>query len=118
MTQIGRGGECGYNRERGSCGGGKASRYLDGYRGETALRSRAEGSNMRALSTAGAAPLTAVEFAPLMAPFAPFESRPVLAVAVSGGRDSLALALLAHEWAAEREGRIVGLIVDHGLAPE
>jgi tRNA(Ile)-lysidine synthase len=65
--------------------------------------------------SAAAAPLTGAEFAPLMAPFAPFESRPVLAVAVSGGRDSLALALLAHEWAAELEGRIVGLIVDHGL---
>jgi tRNA(Ile)-lysidine synthase len=65
--------------------------------------------------SAAAEPLTGAEFAPLMAPFAPFEFRPLLAVAVSGGRDSLALALLAHEWAAELEGRIVGLIVDHGL---
>jgi tRNA(Ile)-lysidine synthase len=67
------------------------------------------------VSAAPSGPLTAAEFAPLMAPFAPFESRPVLAVAVSGGRDSLALALLAHEWAAGLDGRIVGLIVDHGL---
>ena len=43
-----------------------------------------------------------------MAPFAPFEARPVLAVAVSGGRDSLALALLAHDWARARGGRVVG----------
>src|SRR5258707_7596020 len=53
-----------------------------------------------------------------MAPFAPFESRPVLAAAVPGGRDSLALALLAHDWARALGGRIVGLIVDHGLRRE
>ncbi|CAN5339703.1 hypothetical protein BH10PSE6_BH10PSE6_26970 [soil metagenome] len=53
-----------------------------------------------------------------MAPFAPFEAEPVLAVAVSGGRDSLALALLAHDWVVAREGRVIALIVDHGLRPE
>ena len=53
-----------------------------------------------------------------MAPFAPFEAEPVLAVAVSGGRDSLALALLAHDWAVARKGRVLALIVDHGLRPE
>lgn len=63
-------------------------------------------------------PLDAAEFARLLAPFEPFECAPVLAVAVSGGRDSLALALLAHEWAAACAGRIVGLIVDHALRPE
>ena len=50
-----------------------------------------------------------------MAPFAPFEARPVLAVAVSGGRDSMALAALAHEWSTARQGRALALIVDHGL---
>jgi tRNA(Ile)-lysidine synthase len=70
------------------------------------------------VSAVTAAPLTAGQFSSLMAPFAPFESRPVLAVAVSGGRDSLALALLAHDWAGALEGRIVGLIVDHGLRAE
>ena len=50
-----------------------------------------------------------------MAPFEPFETSPLLAVAVSGGRDSLALVLLAHDWAAGRDGRVIGLIVDHGL---
>ena len=53
-----------------------------------------------------------------MAPFEPFEARPVLAVGVSGGRDSLALAILAHEWAGARGGEAVGLTVDHGLRPE
>ena len=53
-----------------------------------------------------------------MAPFAPFERAPAVAVAVSGGRDSVALALLAGEWASARGGRIVGLIVDHALRSE
>lgn len=60
----------------------------------------------------------AAEFAALLAPVAPFEARPVLAVAVSGGRDSMALALLAHEWAVARDGRVQALIVDHGLRRE
>ncbi|HZQ01322.1 MAG TPA: tRNA lysidine(34) synthetase TilS [Reyranella sp.] len=63
-------------------------------------------------------PLEADEFAALMAPFAPFERNPELAVAVSGGRDSLSLALLAHEWAQKRGGRVIGLIVDHALRDE
>lgn len=53
-----------------------------------------------------------------MAPFGPFEPRPMLAVAVSGGADSLALCLLARDWAARRGGAAVGLTVDHGLRPE
>ncbi|MSP82809.1 MAG: tRNA lysidine(34) synthetase TilS [Alphaproteobacteria bacterium] len=53
-----------------------------------------------------------------MAPFAPFERPPTLAVATSGGGDSLALCLLAAEWAAERGGAAFSLIVDHGLRPE
>lgn len=53
-----------------------------------------------------------------MAPFGPFEARPDLAVAVSGGRDSLSLALLANEWAVGREGGVLALVVDHGLRPE
>ena len=63
-------------------------------------------------------PLSAPEFAALMAPFAPFEARPALAVAVSGGRDSVALAALTHQWAGERHGRVLALVVDHGLRPE
>lgn len=63
-------------------------------------------------------PIDAAAFARLMAPFEPFEHAPIIAVAVSGGRDSLALALLAQEWARARVGRIVGLIVDHALRAE
>jgi tRNA(Ile)-lysidine synthase len=53
----------------------------------------------------------------LMARCGPFEPRPLLAVAVSGGADSMALVLLAHDWARARKGRIVALTVDHGLRP-
>ncbi|WP_374449100.1 tRNA lysidine(34) synthetase TilS [Stella sp.] len=64
------------------------------------------------------APIAAAEFAAAMAGFAPFEPGPELAVAVSGGRDSMALTLLAAEWAAARGGAVLGLTVDHGLRPE
>ena len=67
------------------------------------------------LTPEDARPVDAAAFARLMAPFDPFEAEPVVAVAVSGGRDSLALALLTHDWAAPRGGRIAALIVDHGL---
>jgi tRNA(Ile)-lysidine synthase len=62
-------------------------------------------------------PLGAAEFARLMAPLGPFGRRPSLAVAVSGGADSLALALLADHWARARGGGILGLVVDHRLRP-
>jgi tRNA(Ile)-lysidine synthase len=62
--------------------------------------------------------LHAGEFAALMAPLGPFEPAPHLAVAVSGGADSLALALLARDWAWARGGRVTALVVDHGLRPE
>ena len=50
--------------------------------------------------------------------FAPWEHAPHLAVAVSGGADSLALALLAHHWAQQQGGHITALMVDHGLRKE
>ncbi|MCY3831190.1 MAG: tRNA lysidine(34) synthetase TilS [Rhodospirillaceae bacterium] len=60
-------------------------------------------------------PVGAAEFSRLIGRLGPFEPAPHLAVAVSGGRDSLALGLLAHDWAAGRNGHVTGLIVDHGL---
>ncbi len=53
-----------------------------------------------------------------MAGLGPFEARPRLAVAVSGGADSLALCLLAQGWAAARGGEVLALTVDHGLRPD
>lgn len=61
------------------------------------------------------AALTAREFDSLLSPLGPFESKPVLAAAVSGGSDSMALALLAAGWAKARNGRLVALVVDHRL---
>ena len=57
----------------------------------------------------------AKEFAQAMAAFDPFEAKPRLAVAVSGGADSLALTLLADRWAKARGGEVLALTVDHGL---
>jgi tRNA(Ile)-lysidine synthase len=62
--------------------------------------------------------LDAAAFAGRMAALDPFEDAPRLAVGVSGGADSLALALLADGWARARGGSIVALTVDHGLRPE
>lgn len=62
--------------------------------------------------TAGVTP---AEFSTLMAGCGPLGGRPRLAVAVSGGADSLALALLAHDWARSQGGEAVALTVDHGL---
>ncbi len=59
--------------------------------------------------------LLRAEFAAAMMRFGPLPARPRLAVGVSGGADSTALALLAQHWAVERQGDILALIVDHGL---
>jgi tRNA(Ile)-lysidine synthase len=40
-----------------------------------------------------------------------------IAVAVSGGPDSMALLLLAQQWAQRHKGSVVALTVDHGLRP-
>lgn len=53
-----------------------------------------------------------------MARLGPFEPCPALGLAVSGGADSMALALLAHDWAAPQGGRVLALVVDHRLRPE
>lgn len=60
-------------------------------------------------------PLSAAEFSALMVPMGPFEARPHVAVAVSGGADSLCLALLAAQWARDLGGTATALTVDHGL---
>ncbi len=71
-----------------------------------------------AVPSPAAGPLGREEFAGLMARFAPFERAPHLAVAVSGGPDSMALALLADAWARAAGGAITALTVDHRLRPE
>jgi tRNA(Ile)-lysidine synthase len=53
-----------------------------------------------------------------MAAFGPFEKSPDIAVALSGGPDSLALTVLLDGWARRRRGTVTALTVDHGLRPE
>jgi tRNA(Ile)-lysidine synthase len=50
-----------------------------------------------------------------MAQLGPFETAPHIAVAVSGGRDSMALVLLVAQWVQARNGSVLALTVDHGL---
>ena len=58
-------------------------------------------------------PITPEEFATLMAPLGPFAPGHQIAVAVSGGPDSLALALLLRRW-----GNPTAFIIDHALRPD
>jgi len=62
-------------------------------------------------------PVRAAEFAASMTKAGPWEPRPRLAVAVSGGADSMALCLLADGWARRQRGRVLALVVDHRLRP-
>ena len=63
-------------------------------------------------------PLCAGELGEALDRLACFEGAPFVAVAVSGGPDSLALAILADRWARSRGGRMCALTVDHRLRPE
>ncbi len=63
-------------------------------------------------------PLNDGAFAHAMTSLGPFEPSPELAVAVSGGPDSMALCLLADRWARAAGGSILALTVDHGLREE
>jgi tRNA(Ile)-lysidine synthase len=65
-----------------------------------------------------APPIAAAEFARQLDSLGPFESRPTLAIGLSGGGDSMALALLAADWVRVRGGTAVALTVDHGLRDE
>lgn len=65
--------------------------------------------------TCPSGPVTSAEFNASMRPCGPFEPAPHIAVAVSGGSDSLALTLMAADWAKARGGSVTALTVDHGL---
>jgi tRNA(Ile)-lysidine synthase len=64
-----------------------------------------------------ALPVSAEAFASRMAALGPFEPKPQVAAAVSGGPDSLALTFLLKDWLEARGGRLTALTVDHGLRP-
>jgi tRNA(Ile)-lysidine synthase len=53
-----------------------------------------------------------------MGALGPFEKSPDIAVALSGGPDSLALTLLLDRWVSRRRGTVTALTVDHGLRAE
>ena len=60
-------------------------------------------------------PLSLAELAAALDAIGGFEARPRIAVAVSGGPDSLALVLLTDRWARQRGGQAWALTIDHGL---
>ena len=60
-------------------------------------------------------PVCEPEFDQLISCFGPFEDKPLVAVGVSGGADSLCLLLLLNVWLRRRGGEAVALIVDHQL---
>jgi tRNA(Ile)-lysidine synthase len=64
------------------------------------------------------APLLSSEFDELMYSIGYFEPAPTLAVAVSGGADSIALLYLTNNYARARNGRVVAITVNHNLRLE
>tara|TARA_Y100001970_G_C14258231_1_gene877256 strand:+ start:3909 stop:5276 length:1368 start_codon:yes stop_codon:yes gene_type:complete len=62
--------------------------------------------------------ISETDFANIMHKFGPFSSAPRVAVGVSGGADSMTLAMLTNRWAVKRGGQAIGLTVDHSLRPD
>jgi tRNA(Ile)-lysidine synthase len=69
------------------------------------------------VSSSGSAADAAARFADAMAAAGGWEDRPLVAVALSGGPDSVCLALLARAWAAARGGAALALVLDHATRP-
>lgn len=74
----------------------------------------AGGGNGAALTPA----MTGAAFAAALRPLLPKPRPARIAVAVSGGADSMALAVLAAGWAAKHGVALTAFTVDHGLRPE
>lgn len=69
-------------------------------------------------SSANSLPIQQSEFDKWMSVIGYFEPNPTIAVATSGGADSMALLLLAHEWARVKNGKVISLTVNHNLRKE
>ncbi len=63
-------------------------------------------------------PILSSEFDDLMADIGYFEPQPTIAIATSGGADSMALLLLAKAWANAQGGKIIAITVNHNLRTE
>lgn len=74
--------------------------------------------NLKNQSSSPTIAISSEEFSQCMTSLAPFECNPVIAVAVSGGVDSLCLTLLLKKWVQDQQGHLIALIVNHGLRPE
>ena len=72
--------------------------------------------NLEPLSPRDASAVTAAEFAALMEAVGLATATAPLAVGVSGGPDSMALAFCLRRWAGDKP--VIALIVDHQLRPE
>ena len=62
-------------------------------------------------------PIDRIAFDQRMVALGAIEALPRIAVGCSGGADSMALTLLLDDWARQRGGRAIALIVDHRLRP-
>lgn len=58
------------------------------------------------------------EFSKIMEGLGPYEACPKIAIAVSGGADSLTLTYLLSYWVKKKKGQIMALTFDHGLRDE
>lgn len=73
---------------------------------------------MAVSATPAANPIPDDAFVSAMVPLGPFEASPLLAVAVSGGPDSMALLWLADRWARTKGGSAFAVLINHRLRPE
>ena len=62
--------------------------------------------------------ITPEAFDPVLQKLGLLQTHPKIAVAVSGGGDSIALAVLVQAWVKARNGEMLVLTVDHNLRPE
>lgn len=70
------------------------------------------------LSGSASAAVSKTEFTGFMRAAGPFPEGAAVAVAVSGGADSMTLLALASDWSAKIGARLTALTVDHGLRSE
>ena len=62
--------------------------------------------------------ITFLEFSKILKKNFLFEKNPYVAVGVSGGPDSIALAFLLSKWIKIKKGKLIALIIDHQIRKE